>query len=385
MLKVLHITGDSKFGGGSIVILRLAELAKQQGWQVDVLTTDLAFQKALTKSEIGVAPLNCIWRDIHALRDLNGLYRLSAFLRGAGYALVHTHTSKAGFVGRLAAKMAGVPVVLHTVHGFAFHERSSPLMVRAFAALERLAAYAADSVVTVSEFHRDWAERLGIGSPNKLVAIPNGIPPERVRPSRSRVQVRTELGFDLDEYVILSIGRLVPEKGLEYLIQAVPSFYSRLGRKSKVVLVGEGPALSAIETQAKALGIRPQVRFLGFRKDIGDLLEAADLVVLPSLREGLSIALLEAMAARKPIVTTSIGSNLEVTMQGAVALLVPPKNSTALAEAILHLAFNPQEADRLAQAAYAHYLATYTEERMLAAYLEKYRQLLRSKAILSNG
>jgi glycosyltransferase involved in cell wall biosynthesis len=385
MLRVLHITGDSKFGGGSIVILRLAELAKQQGWQVDVLTTDLAFQEALNKSEIGVAPLDCIWRNIHAVRDLHGLYRLSAFLRRAGYALVHTHTSKAGFVGRLAAKMAGVPVVVHTVHGFAFHEWSSPLTVRAFAALEKLAAYAADSVVTVSEFHRDWAERLGIGSPNKLIAIPNGISLERVRPSRSRVQVRTELGFDLDEYVILSTGRIAPQKGLEYLIQAIPSVYSRLGRTLKVVLAGEGSALSAIEDQAKLLGIEPQVRFLGFRSDIGNLLEAADLVVLPSLREGLSIALLEAMAARKPIVTTSIGSNLEVTMGGAVALLVPPKNSVALAEAILHLACNPQEADRLAQPAYSHYLATYTEEQMLAAYLEKYRQLLRCKAILSNG
>jgi glycosyltransferase involved in cell wall biosynthesis len=385
MLKVLHITGDSKFGGGSIIILRLAELAKQQGWQVDVLTTDLAFQKALSKSEIGVEPLDCIWRDTHPLRDLHGLYRLSAFLRGAGYTLVHTHTSKAGFVGRLAAKMAGVPVVLHTAHGFAFHERSSPLTVRAFAALERLAAYAADSVITVSEFHRDWADRLGIGNREKLVAIPNGIPPERVRPSRSRVQVRAELGYEHDEYVIVCVGRLAPQKGLEYLIQAVPSFYSRLGRTLKVVLVGEGPARSAIETQAKSLGIGPQVQFLGFRNDMGDLLEAADLVVLPSFREGLSIALLEAMAARKPIVTTSIGSNLEVTMRGAVALLVPPKNSTALAEAILYLASNPQEADRLARAAYARYLATYTEEQMLAAYLGKYRQLLGCKGILSNG
>jgi glycosyltransferase involved in cell wall biosynthesis len=380
-LKVLHITGDSKFGGGSIVVLRLAELAKQQGWEVDVLTTDVAFQKALSNSGVGVAPLDCIWRDIRAFRDLNGLYRLFAFLKGACYTLVHTHTSKAGFVGRLAAKMAGVPVVLHTAHGFAFHERSSPLTVQACAALERLASHAADCVVTVSEFHRDWAERLGIGSPNKLVAIPNGIPPERVRPSQSRVHVRTQLGFDLNEYVILSMGRLVPEKGLEYLIQAVASFYSHWGRTLKVVLAGEGPARSAIETQAEGLGVGRQVRFLGFRSDIGDLLEAADLVVLPSVREGLSIALLEAMAARKPIVTTSIGSNLEVTMQGAVALLVPPKNSTALAEAILHLASNPQEADRLAQAAYGHYVATYTDERMLAAYLEKYRELLRGKAV----
>lgn len=367
------------------MVMQLADLAKRQGWHVDVLTTEASFQCALSASGIGVVDLDCIWREIRPLRDMHGLFMLARFLRRAGYTVVHTHTSKAGFVGRLAAKLAGVPVVLHTVHGFAFHEESSPFTIRLYAAMERLAAHAADCVVTVSEFHREWANRLGIGNVDKVVAIPNGISAERVRPSRSRAAMRAALDIDGHECVILSCGRLAPQKGLEYLLQAVPLLRSRLTRPPKVLLVGDGPARGGLETLAKNLGVLQEVRFLGFRSDIGDLLEAADLVVLPSLREGLSITLLEAMAARKPIVTTSIGSNLEVTQRGAAALLVPPKDARALAEAIVRLASTPTEADRLAEAAFARYTANYTEERMLNGYLDRYQQLLGRREPLRQG
>lgn len=385
MLKVLHIVGDSKFGGGSLIVMQLAGLAKRQGWHVDVLTTDASFQRALTASGIGVVELDCIWREIRPLRDLRGLFTLAQFLGRAGYTVVHTHTSKAGFVGRVAAKLAGIPIVLHTVHGFAFHEESSPLTIRIYAAMERLAAHAADCVVTVSEYHRDWANRLGIGNADKVVAIPNGIPAARVRSGRSRAVTRASLDIADGECVILSCGRLAPQKGLEYLLQAVPLFRSRLSRPLKVLLVGDGPARGGLETLAKNLGILQDVRFLGFRSDIGELLEAADLVVLPSLWEGLSIALLEAMAARKPIVATSIGSNLEVTQRGATAVLVPPRDARALAEAIVRLASTPKEADRLAEAAFDRYTANYTEERMLNGYLDRYQQLLRRRQLLCQG
>src|SRR5689334_2312381 len=138
-VRILHVVGDSSFGGAAKIILRLAEVMKAEGCQVDILTTSPAFQQAAEQNGIGVVGLDVIRREIRPVWDLAGLIGLYRFLRRERYQIVHTHTSKAGFVGRLAAWLAAVPVILHTTHGFAFHERS-PLARRTFySALERIA------------------------------------------------------------------------------------------------------------------------------------------------------------------------------------------------------------------------------------------------------
>lgn len=375
-MRVLHIVGDSAFGGGSIVIVQLAGLARQLGWNVDVLCTNRRFQEELRRAGAGIVELDVIWRDIRPIRDLLGLWRLFRFLKRNPYDLVHTHTSKAGFVGRLAARLAGIPAICHTVHGFAFHEASPRSQVRFYAFLERLAAGCCHRIFIVSEFHRQWALRLGIGDERKLVAISNGIPPERVHAESPRDQVRHSLGAEPDDVVLLTIGRLAPQKGVEDLLEAVPMVIGGLpGRRVHLWLPGDGPLRGWLEQLAQNLGIGDRVRFPGFRADVGSLLAASDIVVLPSLREGLSIALLEAMAAGKPIVATTIGSNREVTGEGEAALLVPPGAADALARSIAKLIADPALACWLAGKAREIYLARYTEQAMSKSYEIEYRAL----------
>lgn len=380
-MKLLYVAGDSKFGGGVRRTSSLVRMAQGLGWSADVLATNPHVQNELRSAGAGIIALDVIRRRTRPVHDLWGAYRLCGFLRETEYTIVHTSTSKGGFVGRLAARLANVPVIVHTVAGFAFHEESSPLALRFYTMMERVAAGWCDRIITVSEFHRAWATRLRIGDGDLVKAIPSGIAPWRVEPTRPALQTRAELGLARGELVILSTGRLVRQKGLEYLIEAARLLVPRINTGVKVVLAGEGVLRSALQRQARRLGVERQVEFLGFRTDVADLLAACDIVALPSLWEGLSISVLEAMAAAKPIVTTTIGSNQEVLRHHETALLVPAKRPDMLAEAIVELASDCSLRKRLGAAARSVYLDRYTDERMVDQYKAEYIALCREKGI----
>jgi glycosyltransferase involved in cell wall biosynthesis/ribosomal protein S18 acetylase RimI-like enzyme len=375
-MRVLHIIGDSRLGGIARIILGLGRIAHADNWHVDVLATDSAVQDVLKRQSIGIVNRDMIRREIRPLWDLWGLLRLCRFLRRERYDIVHTHTSKGGFIGRLAAWLAGVPVIVHTVHGFAFHEHSPAVTRRVYTALERLAQGWCHRIVSVSEFHARWALELGICSREKIQAIPNGLTPQDRSSPCDRAGVRRRLGIGEDEVLILSPARLAPDKGLAYLIEAA-AMLRRCVPKYRVLIAGDGPIRDGLEHLTRVLNVSDSVSFLGFRDDIGDLMDACDLVVLPSFREGLSMSLLEAMAAGKPIVATSIGSNRELTSQGDVARLVPPADSWALAAAIHSLARDPARRARLAAEARSLFAARYTEDRMLNEYRQLYQSLIK--------
>jgi glycosyltransferase involved in cell wall biosynthesis len=183
-----------------------------------------------------------------------------------------------------------------------------------------------------------------------------------------------------DMCLLLSVGRLAEGKGIEFLLQALPRLKREMKVPFKLLLVGTGPFKGELQRLTRELGLQQQVTFLGFRRDIGNLLLASDIVILPSLHEGLSISLLEAMAAGKPIVATAIGSNLEATRNGAAALLVPVKDSDAIATAVCKLANDADLRTWKAQRAKEIYYNHYTEKRMLESYRDQYLQLLSGAA-----
>jgi glycosyltransferase involved in cell wall biosynthesis len=372
--RLLHVKGAG-FGGDSVLIVELGRSALRRGFEVDVLATDPRFHALAREAGLGVVDLDVIRRPIRPLWDVRGLARLRRFLARSGYTIVHTHTSKAGFVGRLAATRVGVPAIVHTPHLFPFHEESGRASTAAYLGLERLAARWCDTIVTVSEFHREWALRVGIGRPEQIVAIPNGVPTDRARPTRRPEEVRAELGLG-DSFMALSTGRLAEQKGLEYLIRAAPLLRAE-APSTRIVIAGDGPLAARLARLVSDLRVDDVVSLLGFRSDVGDLLAASDLVVLPSLWEGLSISLLEAMAAGKPVVTTLLGSNREVTDEGKAAVLVPPKDPAALADAIRALMSDPARCEALGSRGLGVQRERYTLRRMLDAYEHEYDRLLR--------
>ena len=172
-------------------MVSLVEVARSIGFQVDVLVSGSPTSVSLMQSAgAGVVDIDVIRRPVRPLWDLIGLIKLTRFLAKADYSVVQTHTSKAGFVGRLAARLARVPVIIHTVHGFAFHDFSSSVARFLYVGLERLAAHWCDRIVTVSEHHRDVALKSRIGSPDTVLAIPNGISADRVKSQRPPKETR---------------------------------------------------------------------------------------------------------------------------------------------------------------------------------------------------
>ena len=269
--------------------------------------------------------------------------------------------------------------MLHTVHGFAFHESSSAPAIRFYGALERRAARWCERLIFVNEFHRRWALQMRIASPAKTVVIPNGLP---LLPAGSHEKAvhRSELGIPADAEVIGVIGRLAPDKRVEDLVEVMPQLVAEFP-SAVLLLVGDGPSSDSVRDAVRRLGLGDHVVTTGFVEDVERYYEIVDVVVLPTVREGLSISLLEAMRAGKSIVTTSIGSNETVVEADRSALLVPPASPAALLATIRRVLRDPQLARSLGDRAREAFETNFTQDLMLERTRALYSELLGDQAV----
>jgi glycosyltransferase involved in cell wall biosynthesis len=281
--------------------------------------------------------------------------------------IVHTHSSKAGFLGRLAAQMAGVPHIVHTPHGHVFEGYFSPVATRAFIALEQLAARWTDRIITLSDEEGRDHLKMGIGRPEQFVTIPSGVDLDAVTAASP---VRLVSGRP----VIGAVARLVPIKGLHYLVDAAPEILRRCA-DARFLLVGDGEMRPALEAQARALGLSDRIVFAGYREDIPSVIAGMDIVALPSINEGMGRVLVMAMALGKPIVATRVGGVAELLGDGEAGLLVPARDPIALAEAIGTLLQDPTRAQTLGEAGRRRALR-YSAEAMLDALTKVYREVM---------
>lgn len=276
-------------------------------------------------------------REVSVLRDARALIALYRFLRRGRFDLVHTHTSKAGFLGRLAARMARVPRILHTPHGHIFHGYFGPLATRIFVALERWAARFTERIITLTDAEAAQHLALGVGRPGQFVTIPSGVDLAHVQAAAGRGPlVRRALRLGTETPLIGAASRLVPVKGITYLVSAMPEVLSRCPG-AHLALAGDGEDRAALEAQAAALGVVRHIHFLGFQNDVDAVIAALDVFVLPSLNEGMGRVLVTAMALGVPVVATRVGGVPEVVEDGRQGILVPPADPTALAEAVVAL------------------------------------------------
>ena len=272
--------------------------------------------------------------------DPRGAIRLIRLLRSTCVRLLCTRGYKGDILGLLAGRALSLPVVV-TCGGWTGHT----LLVRLYEWLDRFACRIADRVIAVSEAMRQQVIQMG-GAPASVVVVPNAVDSEQFAPGDGSL-ARAEMGIPQDATVIASVGRLSPEKGHRYLVEAVSLLQSE--RPYHLLLVGDGPERARLEAMVKSLGLSPVTTFLGWRLDVVDLYRASDIVALPSLTEGMPNAALEAMACGKPVVASDVGGVAEALCCGEAGLLVPTAQPAALAGALSYLMERPELAQSLGQ------------------------------------
>lgn len=320
-------------------------------------------------------------REIHPLNDFKAFLRLISIIRNEKPEIVHTHTSKAGFIGRWAAFFAKVPIIIHTPHGHVFWGYFNTWKTAIFIYLERLTAFITDKIITLTEQEKKEHLKYHIAHDNKFTVIHSGVDLSKFFDIQTKAAaMRNQLGIPQEAYVIGTVGRLTPVKGQKYLIEAAKKI---LERQSKMVFVflGDGELMNELKVLATTLGIKDKVRFLGWLPDVAEVMSIFDVFVLPSLNEGMGKVLVEAMATGKPIIASNVSGITDLVIHGENGLLVPPGDSESIAMGIETLYKNPSKSKEMCEKGKA-IASRYTESLMIQKIELLYRELLSERMVI---
>ena len=363
--RVVHVVETMGLGGMERMIATLATTTKAERYHVSVLCLKElgAEAEALTAAGIDV-------HLAHVPRDRPEYFpfrRVERCLRTLAPDIVHTHNTPGLVYGAVGAWLAGVPTIVHTEHG-----RQFPGRLR-YAVAERVASAVTWRVVGVSDAMSSGLSRHVKIAREKLRTIPNGVIASEAPPAPDIRAVMDSIGVKPNARIVGIAARLVSEKGLGFLLDGWPEVVRAIP-SAVLLLVGDGPERTALTEQAAQLGIQDSVRFVGMRTDVPTFMHAFDVYVMPSVSEGLPLALLEGMAARRAIVATRVGGMPQALDDGRAGLLVPPRDAAALASAIIKLLSEPEEARELGLAARARFEVRYTAQSMARAYYAMYER-----------
>ncbi|MGA1823663.1 MAG: glycosyltransferase family 4 protein [bacterium] len=308
--------------------------------------------KALVSNGIPVLVCPFLYRKISLFNDLRAFIWLYFTIRRCAPCIVHTHTSKAGILGRWAAFFNHVPFICHTPHGHIFFGYFNPLKLFLFMWVERVTSLITHRIICLTQGEKKDIIRLRIAPESKIFVCPSGIDIEalkrKISPTLS-AQWRRRLGISKKDILIGTVGRLVKIKGHIFLLKA---FHGLLATNPDILLcfLGSGPLDNELMSKAKEWGINDRVRFIPWQPDPRPLLSLLDIFVFPSLNEGMGRALVEAMAMKKPAIATRISGIPDLVHDGINGLLVPPAESRALGEAILWMLERPDDRQRMGRA-----------------------------------
>lgn len=350
--RVLHLITHMGVGGAQDYLLHAVQGLDRGRFAVDIAagTDELEWQGRARAAARAFFPIPALRHPLAPASDARALGQLVALMRRERYHVVHTHSSKAGALGRLAAALAGVPAIVHTVHGFAWNTTMPVPVQRAYQAIEWLSARYSSRVLAVCADNARELVQQHLVPAAKLTTIYNGIDTAPFDRKAERSAICAELGLDPARPIVGTVGRLCAQKApLDFVEAARLAGAQR--PDAQFVIVGDGPLRDAV---TQACHDMPAMRLLGARADVPALLQVIDLFVASSLWEGLSRALAEALLAQCAVAATHVNGTPELVIDGVTGLLVPPRRPNLLAENMLRLLNDPPLAARLAAQGQAH-------------------------------
>ena len=320
--------------------------------------------------------IDSLGREIFLKEDLRALLRLIRVINSEKPDIVHTHTAKAGFLGRVAAKLTGVPIILHTFHGHVFHSYFGFFKTKFFLWLERLLAKFTDVIITVGNEQRKEIIKYKVADPEKIVSIPLGLDLKPFVNSRTDPnQLRRELSLPENTLLVGIVARLVPIKNHACFLEAAQLVLQRYDNV-RFLIIGDGELRGTLEKKVQDLGIDSRVIFMGFQHNLVKIYAGLDIVTLSSFNEGLPVALIEAMAASKPVISTDVGGVRDLILDGYNGLLVPSNDPASLAEAIFYLLSNPERREMMGKAGREKAYPQFDKKRLVKDIEELYQKLL---------
>lgn len=380
-IRVLHVHTLPVVSGSGLGVLLMMRGQQAAGYDVEFACAPGGELLTMVgQTGIRVHPVCHLRQPISPWHDTMALLELWRMCRRGRYHIVHTHNSKAGVLGRLAAKLAGVPIIIHTVHGFAFHDREPWWRRRLFILLERWAARWCDQLTALSQPLVEWAVAERIAPREKMIKIYSGIEMAAFQQPVDTAAIRRELGWSDNVLIIGEVAKLWPGKGQEVLLQAFARLRTNVPR-ARLLFIGEGSEQPALERLTAELGLTAYVTFAGFQADAPRWTHVLDIAVLPSFFEGMGRTVVEAMACGKPVVGSRVGGIVELIEDGVTGLLVPPGDAAALAAALQRLLSDPALRARMGQAGQQRVTEQFDVQVMNTRMLAVYRQWLQRRGI----
>ena len=381
-IRVLHIITRLIVGGAQENTLYTASLLDKTRYRVEILSgpqtgSEGSLIEEARSLDIPLTILPALVRQIQPGLDLRALREMRRILRSGRYEIVHTHSSKAGVIGRLAARLERVPIIVHSVHGWSFHDFMSPLTRQVYIWLERWLATFSSALIVVTRQDELKGRSARIGQPGQYHLVRSAIPLDGFSLADfDRAAVRRELQIPEEVFVVGNVGRFSAQKNpLDWI--KVCGMVAQASPEARFLLVGDGPLRQEVEEAAERQGIAGRTIFTGLRRDAARMMSAMDVFLLTSLWEGLPRVIPQAMAMSLPVVATRADGSIEAIQDDINGFLCTPGDIQSLAQRCIELRNEPLCRAEIGCRARESISGEFDLDKMISQIDELYQRLLK--------